>query len=161
MKIMTLFLLIGALAFAQERPGSAAPASKQTSNSPAAASGIPKGAIEIEPGLYRYTDVHGKPWLARLTPFGVSTWEDKPEAVTPVVQAKEEPLPKITDLGDSVRFEKTSPFGVNTWVQKKPDLTDQERDWLARAGGAKSSAASKAAPQAKPAQPGGDATEKR
>jgi len=156
MKMMTLFLLAAAFACAQEKPDSTAPASKQI-GAPAMP-GIPKGAIEIEPGLFRYTDVHGKVWLARLTPFGVSTWEDKPAA--PVIQAKEEPLPKVTDLGDSVRFEKTSPFGVNTWVEKKTDLTDQEKDWVARAGATKS-AGNKAAPQAKPALSGGDATEKR
>lgn len=160
MKIMTLFVLLAALAAAQERTSSAAPASKQTAAPSAAATpGIPKGAMEIEPGLFRYTDVHGKVWLARLTPFGVSTWEDKPEPAAPVVQAKEESLPKVTDLGDSVRFEKASPFGLNTWVQKKSDLTDQEKVWLARA--TKPSGDSKSAPQAKPAQSGGDATEKR
>ena len=156
MKILTLFLLVAALAAAQDKTTPAAPASKQAA---AAASGVPKGAVEIEPGLFRYTDAHGKPWLARLTPFGVSTWEDKPEAAALVAPPKEEPLPKVTDLGDSVRFEKASPFGVNKWVTKKSDLTDQEKDWMARA--TKPSSDSKAVPQAKPAPSGGDALEKR
>ena len=157
MKILTLFLLVAAFAAAQDKTTPAAPAQKQAAA--AATSGIPKGAVEVEPGLFRYTDAHGKPWMARLTPFGVSTWEDKPEAAAVVVPPKEEPLPKVTDLGDSVRFEKSSPFGVNKWVTKKSDLTDQEKDWMARA--IKPSMDSRAVPQAKPSQTGGDALEKR
>ena len=156
MKTITLFLLVAALGAAQDRSSSATPSSK-TAVAPAA---IPKGAVEIEPNLYRYTDAHGKAWLARMTPFGVSTWEDKPAPVTPVVEAKEAP-PKATDLGDSVRFQKKSPFGENTWVKKKSELTDEEKDWLSRGVAAKDSAGSSSAAQSKPTQSAGEAAGKR
>ena len=159
MKIITLFLLVAALGAAQDRSSSGAPASTKTAALPAA-TGIPKGAVEIEPNLYRYTDAHGKVWLARMTPFGVSTWEDKPAPATPVVQAEEAP-PKATDLGDSVRFQKKSPFGENTWVKKKSEMTDEEKDWMSRGAAAKDSGGSSSAAQSKPAQPAGEAAGKR
>ena len=159
MKMMTIFVLVAALSAAQDRSSSAAPAPVKTAAAPAA-TGIPKGAVEIEPNLYRYTDAHGKVWLARMTPFGVSTWEDKPAPVTPVVEAKEAP-PKVTDLGDSVRFQKKSPFGENTWVKKKSELTDEEKDWLSHRGENKDSDGSSKAAQTKPGQSAGEAAEKR
>jgi hypothetical protein len=158
MKTITLFLLVSALGAAQDRSTSGTSASVKTAAAPAA-TGIPKGALEIEPNLYRYTDAHGKAWLARMTPFGVSTWEDKPAPVTPVVKAKEEP-PKATDLGDNVRFQKKSPFGESTWVKKKSELTDEEKDWLSRGAAAKDSGGNSAA-QSKPAQSAGEAAGKR
>ncbi len=33
---------------------------------------IPKGANEVEPNLFRYTDPQGKTWIYRKIPFGVS-----------------------------------------------------------------------------------------
>lgn len=155
MKMITLFVLVAALGAAQDRSNPAP--SNKTAAAPALA-GIPKGAVEIEPNLYRYTDAHGKAWLARMTPFGVSTWEDKPAPVAPVAEVKDAP-PTATDLGDSVRFQKKSPFGENTWVKKKSDLTEEEKDWLARGGDTKASRGSSAG--TKPAQSGGEAAEKR
>jgi hypothetical protein len=158
MKTMMLFMLVAALGAAQDRSSSAAPSNKSAAALPAF--GIPKGSVEIEPNLYRYTDAHGKVWLARMTPFGVSTWEDKPAPVTPVVEAKEVP-PKVTDLGDSVRFQKKSPFGENTWVKKKSELTDEEKDWLSHGGESKDSDGAAKAAQTKPGQSAGEAAEKR
>src|SRR5215470_7531709 len=48
---------------------------------------IPKGAVETEPGTFRYTDSDGKKWIYRKTPFGVARLEDKPEEA---VAAKQE-----------------------------------------------------------------------
>src|SRR5437016_3293580 len=39
---------------------------------------IPKEAVEIDPGTFRYTDSDGKKWIYRKTPWGVSRLEDKP-----------------------------------------------------------------------------------
>ncbi|HYL76939.1 MAG TPA: hypothetical protein VEU96_22170 [Bryobacteraceae bacterium] len=121
MKIVTLALIACALLFAQEKK----PVSQ--SKPPAAASlpGIPAGAKEIEPGLYRYTDPEGKTWLMRKTPFGVGKWEDKPDAQPAVVQSN---VPvTITDLGDSIQFVRDSPFGPSKWTRKKSELTDEEK----------------------------------
>ena len=158
MKTITLFVLVAALGAAQDRSSSTA-ASNKTPAAPTVI-GIPKGAVEIEPNLYRYADARGKMWLARMTPFGVSTWEDKP-APMPVVEAKGAPAPKVTDLGDSVRFQMKSPFGENTWVKKKSELTDEEKDWLTRGVEMKASGATSGAPETKPAQSSGEAAEKR
>jgi hypothetical protein len=98
-------------------------------NSQSAATSIPPGAVQLEPFLYRYTDAQGKTWMYRRTPFGVSKWEDKPDA-GPVVKTPD-PV-TATDLGDSVRFERKTPFGTTHWVRKKSELTADEQATLAR-----------------------------
>ncbi len=91
---------------------------------------IPAGATEVEPNLYRHTEADGKTWLYRRTPFGISKWEDKPAAQHAVDTST--PV-HATDLGDTVQFEKNTPFGKSKWVRKKSELTDEEREWLAKA----------------------------
>jgi hypothetical protein len=152
MKTIMLVVLTAGMALGQDPRSSAAPASNQ-SRTP-----VPKGAIEIEPNLFRYTDSYGKVWLARRTPFGLSTWEDKPAPPAPVVAPDTAPPVKATDLGDNVRFVKNSPFGVSTWVKKKSELTDEEKDWLA--GGTKTSDR-RTTPQSNSTQSARDTTEKR
>ncbi len=99
---------------------------------------IPAGATQVEPNLYRYTDSNGKAWNYRQTPFGISRWEATsassseetshaaPQATPQANQAKSDPV-KVTDLGDSYRFERKTPFGQSTWVRKKTALTDEEK----------------------------------
>ena len=152
MKTLGLFLLMAAIAAAQDR----APVSAQNGKPPASAESapsLPKGAVEVEPNLYRFTDAHGKTWLTRRTPFGFSTWEDKPEPVAHIQSAP--PAVKATDLGDSVRFQAPAPFGSTTWVRKKSDLSEEEKAWLA------ASRASSPALSPKPVTPAGNATEKQ
>jgi hypothetical protein len=155
MKTITLILLMAAAAAAQDR-STAAPAQKGApAVSADTAPALPKGAVEIEPNLYRYTDSHGKTMLARRTPFGLSSWEDKPAPPQPAARTDSAPPIKATDLGDSVRFQSKTPFGTSTWVKKKTELTGEEREWLARSGDAG------AVPQSKPVPSGGNATEKQ
>ncbi len=131
MKTVTLILLVAALAFAED-----APKTKPESRSSKAASAqsapqtIPAGAVQVEPYLYRFTDSKGKTWMYRQTPFGVSKWEDKPDAAQPAA-AVDDPV-SATDLGDSVRFERKTPFGANQWTRKKSELTADEQAILAR-----------------------------
>ena len=87
---------------------------------------IPEGAQEVGANLYRYTDAQGKTWLYRKTPFGVSKWEDKPDAQTGAGVATPTPA-KVTDLGDKVQFERSTPFGVQKWTRKKSELTEEEK----------------------------------
>lgn len=134
MKTITMILLAAAMAGAQGRSGAAG----QSSPKPAATSAdtapvLPKGAIEVEPNLYRYTDLQGKTWLMRRTPFGFSRWEDKPAPAQPA-QVDTAPPINVTDLGDTVRFERQTPFGKSTWLRKKTELTDDEKGWLSAAG---------------------------
>lgn len=108
---------------------------------------VPKGATQVTPGTYRYTDAHGAKWIYRVTPFGVARLRDE---VKPAGEAKatpfgtvstvaeqqadaarpEAPPPaplKATDAGDSVRFERVTPFGVQKWQTLKTDLDTAEQ----------------------------------
>jgi hypothetical protein len=128
MKTIALMFFSVALLLAQDQK--TAPA--KTNPPPKAASlpAIPAGAKEVEPNLYRYTDPQGTAWLYRRTPFGISKWEDKP--ATPAAAVDGAVQTKVTDLGDSVRFERQTPFGVGKWVRKKSELTEDERALLDR-----------------------------
>jgi hypothetical protein len=93
---------------------------------------VPKEAVEIEPGTFRYTDSDGKKWIYRKTPWGVSRLEDKP------VDAADKPVDasatiKAVEDGDVVRFERPGPFGAYRWQKKKSDLDETERAALDRA----------------------------
>ena len=90
-----------------------------------AAESIPEGAKEISPYTYTYTDVDGKTWMYRQTPFGVTKWQesDIPKPTTPP-----QPNPvKTTDLGDKIRFERQTPFGHFVWTKKKSQLSVDEK----------------------------------
>jgi len=105
-------------------------AAQQKPKAPAQAQTIPAGATLVEPFTYRYTDSDGKVWMYRQTPFGISKWEEASTPAQPPVAAKSEPV-KVTDLGDSFRFEKKTPFGGGSWVRKKTELTDEEKALVA------------------------------
>ena len=112
----------------QSQDASKSDASKGAAAGDPVASVIPKGATQIEPNLYRFTDAQGKTWFYRRFPFGVSKWEDKPAEQV----AKEEPLASVVrDLGDSVEFQRRTPFGISKWVSKKADMNDDEKELLA------------------------------
>jgi hypothetical protein len=95
---------------------------------------IPKGAVETEPGTFRYTDSDGKKWIYRKTPFGVARLEDKPTDDA-AAQSKVESSAgiKVTEEGDVVHFERPGPFGVYRWQKKVSDLDETERAALDRA----------------------------
>jgi hypothetical protein len=119
-----------------------------------APAGVPKGAEETQPGVYRFVDKDKKIWIYRKTPFGIQkSAEDKTESETaaeavaetsspdaqpdgartktPFGESKEPdsglPATKITESGDNVTFERPSPFGVYRWTRKKSELTAGER----------------------------------
>ena len=77
---------------------------------------------------------YGKAMAVR-TPFGVSKSDgsaaepaEKPEAPIDM---------KVTEEGDSVRFERQGPFGPLKWVRRKAELTDVEKAAWERAQTAK------------------------
>lgn len=91
---------------------------------PAQATGIPAGAVEAAPYLYRYTDQDGQIWFYRQTPFGVMRFRDQP------VSAPKDPEGvgiRATEDGDAVRFERPGPFGVYHWKRNKSELDAGER----------------------------------
>jgi hypothetical protein len=94
---------------------------------------IPKGAVETEPGTFRYTDSDGKKWIYRKTPWGVARLEDKP--VDPATQPPSDPAAgiKAVEDGDVVHFERPGPFGDYKWQKKISELDESERAALERA----------------------------
>ena len=111
---------------------------------------VPKGAVEVEPGVWKHTDTAGKSSLYRKTPFGVVKLEPAKEtahtessktqaatadAVTPspfgdVKAAKDQNI-KVVEQGDTLEFERPSPFGSYKWKTKKTELTAEERSaWM-------------------------------
>jgi hypothetical protein len=122
--IVLLFPVIAACAAGQaaKQPAAQAPPAQ---TQPLKPTQIPAGAVEAEPGFFRYTDPAGKKWVFRRTPFGVSKGEDK-LGDTPKSTAFEDNT-KAFEQGDAVRFERTTPFGVSKWTRNKAELDDQER----------------------------------
>lgn len=93
----------------------------------AMAGDIPKTAVQTAPGTYNYTDAHGKKWIFRATPFGVTRIEDRPAAQTAGAAQPDSASIKAVEAGDFIRFERQGPFGVYKWQTKKSELTAAER----------------------------------
>lgn len=89
-------------------------AAEDTANT-AIPAGVPKDAVPNANGTYTATDKTGKKWIYSSTPFGFS-------------RAPAIPDWKVTDKGDSVRFERAAMMGAPiVWEKKKTELTDEER----------------------------------
>ena len=88
---------------------------------------IPKGAVETEPGTYRFTDAQGKKWIYRKTPFGVARSEDRPAADGAVKITDQYLEVKAVEDGEIIRFERPGPFGPYKWTAKKSELNEMER----------------------------------
>jgi len=79
--------------------------------------GLPKDAVANADGTYSWTDRDGKKWNYVSTPFGFSRNAAAPSSYW-----------KVTDQGDTVRFERPAgPMGTTVWEKKKTELTDEER----------------------------------
>ena len=95
---------------------------------------IPAGAVESEPGTFKYTDPQGKKWIYRKTPWGTARLEDKPDSEADrAAQLERFANVKAIEDGDTVRFERPGPFGVYKWQKKKSDLDEMERAAWTRA----------------------------
>jgi hypothetical protein len=144
MKLLIVFSLPVLLAAAEgqaakQQPASrpaakqqrAKPAASQADGKPAASTvkpvEIPANAVEFEPGSYRATDAAGKTWIYRKTPFGVARMEDKPDTQRAAQTAELAEQIKVTEAGDSLKFERPGPFGMYQWQKKKSELNDNER----------------------------------
>jgi hypothetical protein len=121
MRLFFVFsLLTAALAAAEGPMASGTAGQAQSSVIPA---GIPAGAVEAAPYLYRYTDREGKSWFYHQTPFGVMRFRDQTAA------AKDPWLDNIraTEDGAAVRFERPGPFGIYHWTRNKSELDASEQ----------------------------------
>lgn len=113
---------------------------------------VPKGATQIEPGVYKHTDASGKTFVFRKTPFGIVKSAEnaapsdaqRPEAksvpgatASPFgdVRSASKSDVKVVDRGEILEFERTSPFGSYKWKAKKSELTAEEREAWTKARG--------------------------
>lgn len=122
MKLLIGLPLVAAMCFGADTP----PATKAEAP-PAAAkvAGVPAGAVETEPGVYRLTDHDGKAWIYRKSPFGVMRIEDK--TVQSDTNDKSLQDIKAVEDGDTIRFERPTPFGPFRWQKKKTELNETEK----------------------------------
>lgn len=103
-------------------PATPAPAKP---NSPDGNPQLPKGAVEVEPGLFKHTAGNGEVWMYRRTPFGYSRYQPQKDLID--ADKEESQYLVATDNGDTVLFERKTPFGVNKWTRKKTELSGAER----------------------------------
>ena len=131
LRTMLFSVFAASLLLAQDNQDKQEKQDKKTDAQPAKAAdtptGIPAGAKEIQPYLFRYVDEKGKVWMYRQTPFGVSKWEYQPPSPTPAQTSN--PV-TVTDLGDSYRFESNTPTGAQKWERKKTELSSYEKDMV-------------------------------
>ncbi len=128
-----LLTAAGLAAQASASTGSTVPKAAKKSTAAAKATSpqpltVPADAVANADGTFSWTDKQGKKWTYVKTPFGVVRSEVTPP---PATSASLQGV-KAFDEGDKFRFEKQSPFGVVKWEKKKTELTDEERDLVAR-----------------------------
>jgi len=151
MRTVLLILAVMTPLAAVDKPAAGKPAPAAAAQPAAKAVEIPARAVETQPGTFSYTDLQGRKWIYRQTPFGVVRMGEKPDAPAGSAQpgalaaAAAAPAPavvnvKVEDNGDTVHFERPGPFGLFKWDRKKGDLTDEERGWLERSRSAPSAA---------------------
>ena len=135
MKLLIAICFSAALAVAQQdtqqpaKPAAkTAKATKKTEAVDKPPTSIPANAVQIEQGAYRWTDAKGKKWILFETPFGIARKEDNGEPLRHKLQEDHgmEGV-KITEDGDSLKFEREGPFGVYKWSKKKTDLDAAEQ----------------------------------
>lgn len=120
---LTMVICLSALALAAEGVPAAKPAAKGVP-APQGLT-IPVDAVAMGAGTFRYTSAEGKIWIYYQTPFGVVRGEER---VTPQSELERKIADvKVTEDGDTVRFERPTPFGVMRWQRKKTELNEMER----------------------------------
>ncbi len=114
----------------QQRNAAKAAAKKPSVPPKNEATAVPKDAVEIEPGVYRWKDAQGKSWILRRSPFGLLKGEE-PSKSEPVGEEDDASLAiKVFEEGDELRFERRTPFGVSRWTKKRTELDElEQRAW--------------------------------
>lgn len=133
----------------------------KTAAKPATVStGIPAGAAEVGPNLYKLADKTGKVWFYRRTPFGASRFEERTEKTSAELAkyAGQVPETQISEQGDTVKFVRPGPFGNYTWTKKKAEMDESEKAsyeaWQLKVAGQPSAAkVEKSEPETTQAQP--------
>lgn len=130
MNKLTLFLLPLCL-FAADHKEAPAPNS--------AAISIPAGAQQLGPYTFRATGTDGRTWVYQRSPFGILKMQEIPELRDHA--APDVPV-TVIDKGESIRFELPTPFGPQVWEHSKSALTQQDKEFISKFGGAASAKAS-------------------
>lgn len=82
-----------------------------------------------EPKVYQAADRDGKLYNYRETPFGVVKTPVKPEGQAEAPKPQATPVNvKVTEAGDTLKFERPGPFGAYRWERKKTELSPAERE---------------------------------
>lgn len=124
--VLATMVLAGQASEEKKETAKSKPATAKAQKGPAASRqpGLPKGAVLIGPGQYRWVDPQGKKFLYTLTPFGYMGGEEPADFNAPVTAP---PSMTAEEEGDSVRFTNPTPFGTAKWVRKKTELTALEQ----------------------------------
>jgi hypothetical protein len=130
-------LLLCLAASAAERPSgerrepASSGAVKTSPSETSARAKVPKDAVEVEPGTWRWTDQEGRKWLFRQTPFGIAKLEEgrKPRSSANDARLDAQLIEsmKAVEKGDEIAFERPGPFGTYRWKRKKSELDEQEK----------------------------------
>jgi hypothetical protein len=103
-------------------------------SAPAPAAGVPADAKAIDASTWRAVDSKGAAWIYKKTPFGINKYREQDAEQRDQAKVAENPA-RVTDQGDSYKFERSTPFGVETWVRKKGALTEGDKEMLKESQG--------------------------
>jgi hypothetical protein len=101
---------------------------------PIPAAGVPSEAKAIDASTWRAVDSKGAAWIYKKTPFGMNKYREQDAEKRDEAKVAENPA-RVTDQGDSYKFERSTPFGVETWVRKKAALTEGDKEMLKESQG--------------------------
>ena len=138
MRTTILCLLLCLAVSAAERPSgekrdpNSAGTAKASQSSPASGGvTVPKDAVLVETGTWRWTDPQGRKWLFRQTPFGIAKIDESQRQRSAADDAKLDAQLiesiKAVEKGDEIAFERPGPFGTYRWKRKKSELDEQEK----------------------------------
>lgn len=113
-----------------DRSGAKAAAGKPAASPKSEPNVVPRDAVEIEPGVYRWKDAQGKTWILRRSPFGLLKGEEPSKSEPAGEDDDAAAAIKVFEEGDELRFERRTPFGVSRWTKKKTELDElEQRAW--------------------------------
>ncbi|MDX1980589.1 MAG: hypothetical protein SFV51_09995 [Bryobacteraceae bacterium] len=131
MRMILMASLLVAGAWAEEPAAKKkAPVAKAAAKKPAVkkaapeAVKVPRDAVRVSPGMWKWKDPKGIVWVYNETPFGIMKGEEPKDQ-----EPEKTPTDwKVTDEGETLAFERPWPFGgVNRWTKNKNDLTAIEK----------------------------------
>ncbi|MFN7648659.1 MAG: hypothetical protein ACK5UT_14215 [Acidobacteriota bacterium] len=124
-RLLLSVCIVAAMAVAQSKPEPTA-GQKPARKPPA---GVPANATMVDEITWRAVDAQGKPWMYKVTPFGLMksaeltvTEQQKRDGVSDPLEGM-----SVKEEGGLLKFSRTGPFGVSNWTKKKTDLDAEEK----------------------------------